>query len=292
MGVARNTAPFPQRLSPGCFSLFGQESSKRRPPHRQRASHVGSLTISRCRPPLRLARCPSRCGASGDPEAGSLDDSVRRASATDRSSNTPGGIGPASATEHPILAVPRGVEIVPAPLPHIAQCVEQPETVRLLQLRALHAVDRVEPGPRDIAQISIVRTSGSCVAGVLPFGFRRKSETIRRHIPFDVASVDEVGPRTARVIRQAVAESDGIEPRDAGGGPVSSGKDDRGGGHRELDQRHVPGGTGARVAETDPSSRHPHHVELDIHDPYGTGVADPQADCVGYEENAAGFNTF
>src|SRR5690625_6185893 len=69
-----------------------------------------------------------------------------------RSPHAPRLVGPAAASEDPVVGVTARVEVVPAPLPDIAEQVREPEGIGAFPPDGLDPVDFVPGGPGDVTQ--------------------------------------------------------------------------------------------------------------------------------------------
>src|SRR5688500_1912070 len=92
-------------------------------------------------------------------------------------------VEPATAAQRPAGAVHLGVVDVPAPLPDVAQHVEQPPGVGLLAAHRVRSSLRVAAVPRDIVELPVPRGAGPGAAGVLPLGLSGKPVAIGGRVP-------------------------------------------------------------------------------------------------------------
>src|SRR3712207_1798143 len=106
-----------------------------------------------------------------------------------RGSTAPVLVEPATTAEHSVGAVHLGVVDVPAPLPDVAQHVEQPPGVGLLTAHRVQSSLRVAAVPGDIVELPIPRGAGPGAAGVLPLGLRGKPVAIGGRVPFNAFAV-------------------------------------------------------------------------------------------------------
>src|SRR3712207_4803395 len=134
-------------------------------------------------------RCGSMGNRTGDAEADVVDPEGGMTPAPYRGPTAPVLVEPATAAEHSVDAVCLGVVDVPAPLPDVAQHVEQPPGVGLLAAHRVQSSRRVAAVPRDIVELPVPRGAGPGAAGVLPLGLSGKSIAIGGHGPFDALAV-------------------------------------------------------------------------------------------------------
>ena len=108
-------------------------SAAGRPPRRQRPVDRGALDGPP--PQTSPARHPSFEAAARDSEPDVLVVHARGAAPAGRRPHAPGVVGEPAAAEHAVRVVAGRIEQVPAPLPHVAERVEQSVEVRQLRRR-------------------------------------------------------------------------------------------------------------------------------------------------------------
>src|SRR3712207_3970467 len=126
---------------------------------------------------------------TGDAEADVVDSEGGMTPAPHRGPTAPVLVAPTTAAEHSVGAVHLGVVEVPAPLPDVAQHVEQPPGVGLLAAHRVQSSLRIAAVPRDIVELPIPRGAGPGAAGVLPLGLSRKPVAIGGCVPSDALAV-------------------------------------------------------------------------------------------------------
>src|SRR5699024_7466482 len=140
------------------------------PPRRQWPAETGSSPVGCCGPPLGRSAAGFCYCASGHAEPGRLQRCARGAPPAHRGPHAPRLVGPAAASEDPVVGVTARVEVVPAPLPDIAEQVREPEGIGAFPPDGLDPVDFVPGGPGDVTQPPVLRPGGAGTAGVLPLG--------------------------------------------------------------------------------------------------------------------------
>src|SRR4051794_25778368 len=160
---------------------------------------------------------------TGDAEADVVDPEGGMTPAPYRGPAAPVLVEPATAAEHSVGAVCLGVVDVPAPLPDVAQHVEQPPGVGLLAAHRVQSSLRVAAVPRDIVELPMPRCAGPGAAGVFPLGLSRKPIAIGGRVPFNALAVgiEPVGGDQLLLLGKRMAEPHRVPPRNPSTGSRS-----------------------------------------------------------------------
>src|SRR5690625_250310 len=115
------------------------------------------------------------------------------AAPSDRCPDAPVFIRPTAAPQRSIIRIASGIDIVPAPLPHVAKHVKEPETVGVLESNRLRAIDPIVVSPGDLRQWPITRSCRAGPASPLPFSLCGEAKAVGAHMPPHVSSANHVG---------------------------------------------------------------------------------------------------
>src|SRR5690606_32394021 len=107
-----------------------------------------------------------------------------------RRARTPCVIGERAAPERPTPVVPVRIQQVPAPLPDVAEHVEEPVQIGQLPADVLRGAHTIGAGPGDLSERPIVWTGRAGAAGVLPFLLGGEPISVAVCVPRGILAVE------------------------------------------------------------------------------------------------------
>lgn len=126
-------------------------------------------------------------------------------------------VHPTATPKHSIRTVDSGVEVVPAPFPHVAHRVVEAPGIRLFGRHRVNALIRVVAVPSDVTELAVPNGRRARPARIFPLGLARQTITVRCPVAAYVDGIGCVQPRVARsqalALGQSIAKLNRIDPR-------------------------------------------------------------------------------
>ncbi|SLE74329.1 Uncharacterised protein [Mycobacteroides abscessus subsp. bolletii] len=189
------------------------------PAHGQRTVELRALTVGMLRPTLSaVGDLTQRHRSASNTKSDIVHDGIGCIPSTDTHPATPSRVCPTATFQDSVVAVPRRVETVPAPLPDIAERVEESVCISVFACRRLRAGRTVLFCPSDLVEGTVSGPCRTAQTTVNPFGFGRQSIPFGPWIPLNSVTADEVGGLQPLVFGCTIAPGDGLSPRHASRG--------------------------------------------------------------------------